>query len=95
MKNVKKLVACALILISTMTTMGCSKTTKPTSNELTTTTVLAELDGEKILLSDVDKEISALIQSYKDKQGEDLNDVALEQINNARVSTLDQLIQLL
>lgn len=93
MKNIKKLVACALILISTTATIGCSKTTKPTSTELTTTTVLAELDGEKILLSDVDKEIAALIQSYKEQQGEDLNDVALKDINNARVSTLDQLIQ--
>lgn len=93
MKNIKKLVACALILISTTTTIGCSKTTKPTGTESTTKTILAELDGEQILLSDVDKEISALIKSYKEQQGEDLDDVAAEHINNARVSMLDQLIQ--
>lgn len=94
MKNIKKLVASALIFTTTMTTIGCSKTAESnTTTDLNPKTVLAELDGEQILLSDVDAEISALISSLKEEHGEDLDEDTLNYINSERVYVLQQLIQ--
>lgn len=94
MKNIKKLVAGALIFTTAITAMGCTKTTTPnTTTGLNPTTVLAELNGEKILLSDVDAEISTLIDSLKEEYGDDLDEDTLNYINSERVYVLQQLIQ--
>lgn len=94
MKNIKKLVAGALIFTTAITAIGCTKTNPSnTISDLSPTTVLAELDGEQILLSDVDVEISALIDSFKEQYGDDLDEDTLNYINSERVYVLQQLIQ--
>lgn len=92
MKNIKKLVSMALILTTVLTSVGCSSNQNTQSN-ISATTVLAEVAGEKILLKDVDAEISTIIDSLKEEYGDELTEDTLDYLNTQRVSVLQQLVQ--
>lgn len=90
MKKIKKLIAGALLVASITALSGCAAKTNPN-------TTLAEVNGKKITLSQVDTELYSFINYLKENNGDDFEKKLDEQmkvyLNSQRATVLNQLIQ--
>ena len=94
MRKIKRIVAAATMAIMLFSTTGCKMIAK--TPEAIQKTVLATVDGDKITMGDVDKELQASIDSLKEQYGEDyedkIDDTLKEQLKQARNQALTQLV---
>lgn len=94
MKNAKKLVTVALVAMFTTSLVGCTLVEK--TPEGIRKSVVAKVNGEKIIRGDVDDKLKSFIESQiKPKFGANYekNPEAAEQLLNARTQLLDGLIE--
>lgn len=93
MKKVKKIIAGALLLSTIVSVTGCANK----SSNLDPKTVLAEVNGKKITLADVDLELSPYISYLKEENGDNFESKIDEQtklyFNSQRATALNQLVQ--
>lgn len=89
MKKVKKLIASALVLSTVLSVTGCADNSSKV--------VLAEVNGKKITLADVDLELTPYINYLKEENGKNFEDKLDEQtriyFNSQRATALNQIIQ--
>lgn len=92
MKKIKRLIAGVLLTLSIISLVGCGAKTTANDN-----TVLAEVNGKQILLSDVDLELGSFIDYLKQENGDNFEEKLDEQtriyFNSQRATVLNQLIQ--
>lgn len=93
MIKIKKLLASALILSTSLVAVSCSTT----KSNLDPKTVLGEVNGQQITLEDVDTELIGYIDYLKEEFGDNFESKIDEQtkvyLNSERATVLNQLIQ--
>lgn len=94
MRKIKKIVAAALVTVMAFSMAGCKMIAK--TPEAIQKTVLASIGNETITMGDVDSELQADIDYLKEQYGEDyeskLDDNMKEQLKQARLQVLSQLV---
>lgn len=92
MKNIKRLLATAMIGVIGFTAMGCSMIEK--TPEAIKNTVLAKVNGEKITKGDVDQELTSYINQFKQTYGENFEEDASikAQLDEYRKQVIENLI---
>lgn len=94
MKNIKKIVAAAMISIFAVTAIGCNMIKK--TPEAIKKTVVAKVGDEKITQGDLDKEMAPYIDQLKQQFGENYasNEQAMQALNDQKKQLLEYMVQM-
>lgn len=93
MKNIKKIIATAMISVFAVTAVGCNMIKK--TPEAIKKTVVAKVGDEKITQGDLDKELEPVISQLKQQFGENYtsNEQAMQQLNDYKKQTVEGMVQ--
>lgn len=93
MKNIRKIVAAAMISIFAVTAVGCNMIKK--TPEAIKKTIVAKIGDEKITQGDLDKELEPVIAQLKQQFGENYasNEQAMQQLNDYKKQTVEGMVQ--
>lgn len=94
MRKIKRLVAIATVTVMALSAVGCKMIEK--TPEAIQKTVLAKVGNENITMGDVDNELKAQLDVFREKYGEDyeskLDEETKKQLEEARKGVLTQLV---
>lgn len=93
MKNIRKIMAVAMISVFAVTAVGCNMIKK--TPEAIKKTIVAKVGDEKITQGDLDKELEPIIAQLKQQYGENYasNDQAVQGLNDQKKQLVEMMVQ--